>query len=337
MQIPEELQHILSQPQQIVVVAHKNPDGDAVGSSLALTKTLQSLGHKASCVLPNDFPDFLKWIPHVDEITLFEKNEDAIKSLIQEATLVFTLDFNHLSRVGDDFEAVLSAYEGNFVMIDHHQEPSGYAKFTLSDPTKASTCEMVYDFIEALGALTHITPNIASMIYVGIMTDTGSFRFPSTTSRTHRIIANLIDAGAVNWQIHQNTFDGNSFNRMQLLGRALSNMQLLPDYNTAYIHLSQSDLDEFNFKKGDTEGFVNYALSLKGIIFAVIFIENKNENLIKISFRSKGAFDVNQFARQHFEGGGHKNAAGGRSLLSLSETISKFLSILPPYSKALQE
>lgn len=335
MHIPEKLKDILKQPQQIVVVAHKNPDGDAVGSSLALTKTLQFLGHEAHCVLPNDFPDFLKWIPHVNEITFFEKEVEKTKTLISNASLVFTLDFNNLSRVGDDFQEVLLAYEGIFVMIDHHQEPSNYAKFTLSDAAKGSTCEMVYDFIESLAALEHISSSIATMIYVGIMTDTGSFRFPSTTSRTHRIIADLIDAGAVHWQIHQNTFDENSFNRMQLLGRALSNMKILTEYNAAYIYLSQSDLDEFDFKKGDTEGFVNYALSLKKIIFAVIFIENKSENLIKMSFRSKGDFDVNHFAKNHFEGGGHKNAAGGRSFLSLNETISKFLSILPPYSNAL--
>lgn len=335
MYIPNELLDLLKEPQQIVVIAHKNPDGDAVGSSLALTKTLEAMGHKANCVLPNDFPDFLKWIPHIDEIIFFENQNEKAKQLIVEASLVFTLDFNDLSRVGEKFQEVLENYKGDFVMIDHHQEPSSYARYMFSDSSKGSTCEMVYDFIEAMEGLPQINASIASMLYVGIITDTGSFRFPSTTSQTHRVVANLIDAGAVHWQIHQNTFDGNSFNRMQLLGRALSNMKVLPQIDTAYIHLSQADLDEFSFKKGDTEGFVNYALSLKKVNFAAIFIENESEKLIKISFRSKGDFDVNQFARNHFEGGGHKNAAGGRSLLSLDETVSKFLSILPTHKKEL--
>lgn len=335
MHIPNELLDLLKEPQQIVVVAHKNPDGDAVGSSLALSKTLEAMGHNANCVLPNDFPDFLKWIPHVDEITFFENENEKARQLIAKASLIFTLDFNDLSRVGEGFQEVLEKHTGDFVMIDHHQEPSSYAKYMFSDPSKGSTCEMVYDFVEALEGLQHINASIASMIYVGIMTDTGSFRFPSTTSKTHRVAANLIDAGAVHWQIHQNTFDGNSFNRMQLLGRALSKMNVVTELHTAYIHLSQNDLDEFHFKKGDTEGFVNYALSLKNVVFAVIFIENENEKIIKISFRSKGGFDVNQFARNHFKGGGHKNAAGGRSLLPLNETISRFLSILPSHTKEL--
>lgn len=336
MQIPKKLTENLAKPKKIVVVSHRNPDGDAIGSSLALTKILQQFGHNITCVLPNQLPDFLTWVPHLEEVMFFDNHTSEVKNLVENADIIFTLDFNHLSRVGNDFQEVLEKFDGKFVMIDHHQEPDSYAEFVMSNPAKASTCEMVYDFIDELGATNKITPAIASLLYLGIMTDTGSFRFPSTTSQTHRTIANLIDYGATNWKIHQETFDGNSYDRMQLLGRALSKMKVIESEKTAYIPLKQEDLDEFNFKKGDTEGFVNYALSLKGIIFAVIFIENSQDKLIKISFRSKGDFDVNTFARQHFEGGGHKNAAGGRSFDSLTNTVNKFLGILPDYSKELK-
>ena len=194
---------------------------------------------------------------------------------------------------------------------------------------------MVYNFIEMLGDLDNISPSIATCLYVGIMTDTGSFRFHSTTSRTHQVVGTLINKGADNTQIHNDIYDTNSYSRLQLLGRAMSNLKLIPELKTAYITLSQADLDEFNFKKGDTEGFVNYALSLKGIIFAAIFIESKQDNIIKISLRSKGPFSVNEFSRAHFHGGGHTNAAGGRSDADMKSTIDNFISILPQYKQDL--
>ena len=187
-----------------------------------------------------------------------------------------------------------------------------------------------------LGDTHLVDANIATCLYTGIMTDTGSFRFRSTTSLTHRVVADLIDKGADNANIHNNVYDANSFDRLQLLGRALSNLKYEEALNTAYITLSQQELDSHNFKKGDTEGVVNYALSLGGIVFAAIFIENRSEGIIKISFRSKGSFDVNTFARDHFNGGGHINAAGGRSEDSLNDTIEKFISILPQYKKDLK-
>jgi len=232
--------------------------------------------------------------------------------LIAEAQIVFTLDFNDLSRCGAMVES-LKASDAVFVMIDHHQEPSDYAHYTYSDSTMSSTCEMVHKFIEKLRAGKQITPEIATCLYTGIMTDTGSFRFSSTSSDTHRVIADLMDKGAKNSEIHNNIYDTNSGNKLQLLGTALQNLKVISEFNTAYISLTQEELDRHNFKKGDTEGFVNYGLSLDGIKFAVIFIENESEKIIKISFRSKGTFDVNKFARAHFEGGGHINAAGGKS------------------------
>ncbi|MCL6265370.1 DHH family phosphoesterase [Flagellimonas myxillae] len=325
---------ILSQPQNIVIIPHKNPDGDAIGSSLALHEFLAGSGHKASVISPNDFPKFLKWMPGCNTILNYERENSQAKRALEEASVVFTLDFNDLSRTGQ-LETPLKEKVADFIMIDHHQQPQDYAKVTYSDISMSSTCEMVYNFIEYLGAVDQITPEIATNLYTGIMTDTGSFKYRSTSSRTHRVVADLIDKGAQNMDIHQNVFDTNSPSRLHLLGVALSNMVILPEYKTAYITLSQEELDNNDFKKGDTEGFVNYGLTLEDVNFAVIFIENREEGIIKISFRSVGDFSVNQFAREHFNGGGHDNAAGGRSELSLEATLEKFNTVLESYKNAL--
>lgn len=326
---------LLSSPKAIVIIPHKNPDGDAIGSCLGLYHYLKSIGHDTSIIAPNDYPDFLKWMPDETSILKYDSQKDDSDQRIKDAELIFTLDFNSLGRIGD-MQNVVSAAEGIKIMIDHHQQPDDYAKYMYSDVSMSSTCEMVYNFIEMLGDVDTIDSNIATCLYTGIMTDTGSFRFPSTTSATHHIIGNLIEKGANNSEIHNNVMDTNSYERMQLLGRALSNLKVIPEYRTAYITLSQEELNTFNFKKGDTEGFVNYGLSLKGIIFAVIFIENHQDNIIKISLRSKGDFSVNELSRTHFEGGGHTNAAGGKSVLNLSDTIDKFISILPLYKQDLK-
>ncbi|MBW2961160.1 DHH family phosphoesterase [Mesonia aestuariivivens] len=332
----KEIKSLLTTPKKIVIVPHKNPDGDAIGSTLALCDFLKSKKHDAVVIAPNDYPEFLKWVPGQENVLIFDKNQNEAKSKIQEAEIIFTLDFNHFSRTGL-MEEVLSKTTTTYIMIDHHQQPDDYANYTYSDVSCSSTCEMVYNFIDMLDETTLISPEAASALYLGIMTDTGSFRFSSTTSKTHRVIANLIDKGAKNAIIHQDTFDNNSYERMQLLGVALNNMKICAAYKTAYITLSQEELDQYHFKKGDTEGFVNYSLGIKGIIFAAIFIENKADQIIKISLRSKGNFDVNQFAREHFHGGGHINAAGGRSDLNLVETTQKFEKLLPDYEKELKD
>ena len=331
----KDLKSLLASPKKIVIVPHKNPDGDAIGSTVALYNFLKSKQHDAVVIAPNDYPEFLKWVPGQEDVLIFEKNTEKATQLISDAEVIFTLDFNHFSRTGM-MEEVLAKTETTYVMIDHHQQPDNYAKFTYSDVSCSSTCEMVYNFIEMLDETDKISPEIASALYLGIMTDTGSFWFSSTTSKTHRVIANLIDKGAKNANIHQDTFDNSSYERMQLLGVALNNMKVFSEYKTAYITLSQEELDKHNFKKGDTEGFVNYSLGIKGIIFAAIFIENKADKIIKISLRSKGDFDVNQFARKHFEGGGHINAAGGKSDLNLKETTQKFEQLLADYENELK-
>jgi len=325
---------LLSIPQKIVIVPHKNPDGDAIGSTLALWHYLKNIGQEATVIAPNDFPKFLKWMPGHEHILNFEKENSQAKKKIEEATLIFTLDFNHLGRIGQ-MESYLEEANASFIMIDHHQGPSDYAQIMYSDVSMSSTCEMIYNFIEYLGDDDKITPEIANCIYTGIMTDTGSFKYSSTTSRTHNVVAALIEKGAENTKAHNLVYDTNTPSRLHLLGCALKNMVILEDLNTAYITLSQDELDTYNYQKGNTEGFVNYGLTLSGICFAVIFIENKEEGIIKISFRSEGDFSVNEFARKHFNGGGHTNAAGGRSEISLSETVDYFVSLLQDYKEQL--
>lgn len=325
---------LLSSPKAIVIIPHKNPDGDAIGSTLGLFHYLKQHQHNTHVISPNDYPDFLKWMPEESSILKYENDKTNCDELIEKAEIIFTLDFNALGRIGN-MEDVVANSKGLKIMIDHHQQPDDYATYMYSDVSMSSTCEMVFNFIEILDDVDKINSDIATCLYTGIMTDTGSFRFPSTTSKTHTIIGHLIQKGANNSEIHNNIYDTNSYSRLQLLGKALSNLKVIPEYRTAYITLSQEELNSFNFKKGDTEGFVNYGLSLEGIIFAAIFIESHQDDIIKISLRSKGDFSVNELSRAHFNGGGHTNAAGGRSELTLQQTVDKFISILPNYKQDL--
>lgn len=325
---------LLNTPKKVLIIPHKNPDGDAMGASLGLAHFLKAQGHMVTVISPNEYPDFLKWMPGDKEVLKYEHQSALCEEKIRDAELCFTLDFNALNRIGE-LENGLQDFSGDYIMIDHHQQPDDYALVTYSDVTMSSTCEMIFHFIDALGMKDQISEETANCLYAGIMTDTGSFRFPSTTSTTHRVIADLIDLGAHNAEIHNLVFDANSPERLQLLGCALSNLTALQEFNTAYITLTTEELEQHQFKKGDTEGFVNYGLSLKGIRFAVIFIENAQEGIIKISLRSKGDFSVNDFARRHFHGGGHINAAGGRSDLNMEETIEKFKGLLSQYKEEL--
>lgn len=330
----KEIKAILMAPKQIVIVPHKNPDGDAMGSTLGLYHYLIKNNHKVTVIAPNDYPDFLKWLPGQDNVVIYESDRTHAENLIETADLIFTLDFNALHRAGE-METPLSNSKAVKIMIDHHQQPDTYAEYMFSDVSMSSTCEMVYRFIDMLGDLQTIDDQIATCLYAGILTDTGSFRFPSTTSTTHLVVADLIEKGANHSDIYNSIYDTNSYERLQLLGVALKNLKVLPEYRTAYITLSQEELNAANFRKGDTEGFVNYGLSIKNIIFAAIFIEHKQEGIVKISLRSEGDFSVNEFSRENFSGGGHTNAAGGKSDLSLNDTVEKFISILPRYKNIL--
>ncbi|UGU15508.1 bifunctional oligoribonuclease/PAP phosphatase NrnA [Sinomicrobium kalidii] len=325
---------VLAAPKNIVIVPHKNPDGDAIGASLALYHYVTLMGHNASVIAPNEYPDFLKWMPGNEHILKFGTKRKTAKALIDEADLIFTLDFNSLDRV-EDMKPVLEDSKAVFAMIDHHEQPGDYATYMYSDPKMGSTCEMIYHFLDSLGHREKINKDIATCIYTGIMTDSGSFRFPSTTSITHKVVADLIDKGAENAKIHSAVYDTNGISRLHLLGCALKNLVLLEEYNTVYITLSRKELEQFGFKKGDTEGFVNYGLSLKDVRFSVIFIEDTQEDFIKLSLRSVGDFSVNKLARKHFNGGGHINAAGGRSDLPMPKTVEKFKTLLADYKEDL--
>lgn len=319
----QAIQALLSQPKKIAIIPHRSPDGDAMGSTLALYHFLLKLNHQPVVIAPNEFPEFLAWLPGSETVLIYEKDRENTTKILEEAQLLFALDFNALHRTGE-MEQILSKLKAPFVMIDHHQSPDDFAAVTFSDTAYGSTCEMVFNFIANLEHKNLIDKNIATCIYTGILTDSGSFRFPKTTGTTHRIIADLIDIGAENTKIPALLFDNNSHGSLLLLGRALQNLKVLPEHNTSYTTLSQQELDTFNYVKGDTEGIVNYGLTIRGIVFTAIFIEHRDENIIKISFRSQGDFDVNKFAREHFNGGGHINAAGGKSYLSMNETVSKF-------------
>ncbi len=329
-----ELQSYLESPRNIVIVGHRNPDGDAMGSTLGLYHYFKKKGHQPTVVVPNEYPDFLHWLPGSETTYRFDWQNTQSQRAIKNSDIIFLLDFNALHRVGNDMQNTLEGYENDFALIDHHQQPDDFT-YMFSDVEMCSTCQMVYHFIEKMGDVDLIDAAIATCLYTGIMTDTGSFRFRSTTSLTHKVIANLIDKGAENDRIHSNVYDSSSYGRLQLLGQALQNLKVLPEYKTAYITITEAEKAANNFKKGDTEGVVNYALSVAGIVMAAIFIEDKEQNLIKISFRSKGSFSVNQFSRENFSGGGHDNAAGGKSLLSMAETVEKFISLLPENKEKL--
>jgi phosphoesterase RecJ-like protein len=329
----QEIKVLLSTPQKIVITTHHRPDGDAMGSSLALFNYLKLKGHEAAVIVPSEYPEFLDWLPGTSLVKNGGANKAEAEKVIAAATVIFCLDFNWMSRI-ESLEKPVRSSTAVKVLIDHHLEPEKAFDHVFSYPEASSTCELIYQFIEALGDKSIINKPIAECIYTGIMTDTNSFRFSSMKSDTHRIIAGLMDAGAENYKIHENVYDTSLENRLRLLGYCLKEkLQVFYEYNTAFVAISQSELDMFNFKPGDTEGVVNYALSIKGIRLAAFFSERDSE--VKISFRSKGDFSVKDLSSKYFSGGGHKNASGGMSKEPLDETVKKFLSILPHYKTQL--
>jgi len=327
------LKEQLSNRKKIVIIPHKNPDGDALGSCLGLMHFLDLMNHSCWVISPNEYPEFLEWIPGQEQIIIYNKSEEVSEKLLLEADLIFTLDFNSLNRI-KPMDEVIENCKAIKVMIDHHEQPDDYADLMYSDPSLGSTCEMVYNLMEAID-VSLINKTIATCIYTGIMTDSGSFRFQTTTAVTHSIVSNLLDMGIDHTQIHNNIYDTYSFGRLQLLGKALTNLVKVEPLNAVYITLSQEELTQCDFKKGDTEGFVNFGLSLDGIKLAIILIENTQEKIIKMSFRSKGEFNVNEFARKHFNGGGHHNAAGGVSHENLEMTTQKVHQTILQYKDQL--
>ena len=326
----KSLQALLDKRPIITIIPHTSPDGDAIGSTLGLYHFLKNQGHDVQVIAPTDFPDFLKWMPGADRILIYPDQESRAEQRIADSSLIFTLDFNNLLRA-KPLTSFLQKALATFVMIDHHQQPDTYATITYSDEKASSTCELIYNTIVSLGSQEAINQTIATCLYTGIMTDTGGFRFSMTSPQTHRVAAVLLEKGANCAQIASDVLDSYSIDRLQLLGTVLDGLTYLKEYKTAYMSVSSKILKQFNFRKGDTEGFVNYGLRIKEAELAVIFIENEEDNLIKISFRSKTSLDVNLLARTYFNGGGHINAAGGSMSISLEDTIAYFLEVLPKF------
>lgn len=327
------VKELILSSKNIVITTHHRPDGDAMGSSLGLYNYLKLLGCSVNVITPSDYPEFLNWLPENDIVINFETSGKLSKELIKNADLIFCLDFNWLSRV-EAMEADLRKAEGKKVLIDHHLDPEDVYDYVFSFTQACSTSELIYRFIDALGDAKKINKNIAECLYCGIMTDTNSFRYSSMKADVHRIIAELMEAGAENFRIHERVYDTSTENRLRLLGYSLKEkLIVLPQFNTAYLALSEAELEMFNFKSGDTEGLVNYALSINGIKFAAFFSEK--DGTIKISFRSKGNFSVKEFSSRFFSGGGHKNASGGKSDLSLHDTLKRFIDLLPSHKNEL--
>ena len=329
------LKELLVGQKNIVIIPHTNPDGDAIGSSLALMHVLNRLKHKADIVSPNEAPYFLKWTAGFDQIIYFDNDKKVCLSKIQNADIIFTLDFNDLNRIGE-MKDLISSSNAKIVMIDHHQNPRDYTDIVFSEPSIGSTCELLYEIIIQMGYEKVINSRIASCLYLGIMTDTGSFQYSSVSYRTNEIVSKLISNEINQSEIHNKVYNDSSISRLKVLGSALKNLHQIKELNTAYMFLKRENLKELDFKKGDSEGIVNYGLSLKNIIFSVIFIEDMEDiNKIKISFRSQGNFSCNEFANDHFNGGGHINAAGGIHNGPIQETINKFKKVINKYKNKL--
>ena len=321
-------------PKKVVITMHQKPDGDAMGSTLGLSHFLLQFGHEVNVISPTNWASFIGWMPGVNKVLDYERQTETANELIKNADWIFCLDFNTLSRT-KKMEESLDQATGERILIDHHQEPQ-VEKFAygISNTAKSSTCEMVYDFIVDSGNADKLTNEVAQCLYAGVMTDTGSFRFPGTTASVHRMVAHLKELGLVHAPIHEALFDNGSEARLRFLGNVLLNrMEVFYEYNTALISIPQQDLLKFDIKTGDTEGLVNYPLSIEGIKFAAIIIDRGEER--KCSFRSKGEFDVNTFARTYFNGGGHYNAAGGATNDSLEKAAADFKIAMMEHKKEL--
>lgn len=336
MQAIEQFYPMLNQPFKAVITAHQKPDGDAMGSTLGLYHFLKQLGHEVTVISPTNWAQFLDWMPGVDQVIDFEANKNEASQIVANADYVFCLDFNILHRT-KHLEPIIRDSKALKILIDHHQQPDTPSfAYGISDVKMSSTCEMVYDFIVQSGHSNLINLDIATCLYTGLMTDTGSFRFPSTTASVHKIVAHLKELGLQHAKIHENIYDNSTEGRLKFMGNAfLNRMTVLPEFKTAIMAIPKTDIYKFELKTGDTEGLVNYLLSIEGIKFAAIVIDREEER--KWSFRSKSNFDVNIFARTHFEGGGHANAAGGRSSKSVDETLNDFKTIIENYKSQLTQ
>ncbi|KAB7731929.1 bifunctional oligoribonuclease/PAP phosphatase NrnA [Rudanella paleaurantiibacter] len=336
MQDLDAIGELLQHPQTILITTHQNPDADAMGSSLGLAAYLKKRGHRVTVVTPTDYPQSLHWLAGNSDVVVFEERvRTAVTQLVDEADLLFCLDFSSLDRIRE-LGALIRQARGRKILIDHHLEPESFADLSLWDPTAAATAQLIFRLIVGLGHKDMIDVPMAECLYAGLMTDTGSFRHGSTTGDVHRMAADLLDLHIDVSSIHRRIYDNTSLDKLRMLGYVLNEkLVVVPEYKFAYITLSAEELKRFRSKTGDTEGLVNYALSVEGVVMAAILIDRGEE--IRISFRSVGEFSVRELASAHFNGGGHRNAAGGRSRLSLAETEDWLLSVVPRYQQQLAE
>lgn len=314
-----------SGPRRIVIVTHTNPDGDAIGSSLALAELLDGKGHDVTCVVPNRYPSFLEWMPGIDRLKVFKYDEDgSIAKKISEAELVFCLDFNQITRLERLTDAITANETAKLILIDHHLNPPAGFDLVFSYSDCSSTSFLVYVIIEQLDGTAAITKRMGENLYVGMMTDTGNFAFSNLTPELFRAVAALVEKGVDVAAIHSNVYNSFTEDRLRLLGFALNKMETFRegDVGIAYIALRENELRRFRFQPGDSEGFVNFPLTVRELSMSAAFIETKK--FIRISLRSRGDVDVSKFANKYFEGGGHKNASGGKSFMSMAETIAHF-------------
>lgn len=317
-----EIEKLLEKKSTIFISTHKSPDGDAIGSSLALYIYLKNMGHEVYASIPDDAPAFLHWMPEFEKLINYKRNKDEFEEKLANSSILFALDYNRFSRSGDELGSLLSKSNATKIMIDHHQEPDQNMDYMYWDTSASSTAQLVFDFISELSGEKEINKEIGDCLYTGIMTDTGSFRFSSCTSHTMRIVASLLDKGVDGNLVHQLVYDQNSIDRLRLMGYALEKIVLIDSCHTAYISLSRKELNRFNYKSGDTEGLVNKALSVVGIKVAALITEK--EGLIRLSFRSSADFSVNEFSKKYFNGGGHYHAAGGSFNGSISDACLLF-------------
>lgn len=327
-----ELLELLNKASNIVITNHINPDGDAMGSALGLQLALSQMGISSKVIIPNADSPNLQWMKGRDAVLVADSHPGDVQQVLADAEIVFCLDYNTLSRTGDFVSKCLESCKAKMILIDHHQQPDTHFKYSFSDTSKSSTCEMVFDFVDALYGDEAMSKAFAECIYSGILTDSGAFRFSTTTAHTHRVTAKLLELGAIPNEIHERIFDGNTLSRMKLLGYMLDNLEILSASNAIILALPESVLKDIGYQKGDTEGFVNYGLSINNMRLSAFFREENDG--VKISFRSKGELDVNTFSRTYFNGGGHRNAAGGKFEGSLSNAIAHFKESWKEYSKS---
>ena len=330
-----EIFSLLDKPKKIAITTHQKPDADAMGSSLGLYNFLIQFGHEVTVVSPTNWANWVNWMPGSKKVLDFEMQRQKAEDALDEAEWLFCLDFNHYVRT-KNMAPKLASLKCTKILIDHHEEPDEQSfDYGISDASRSSTCELIYDFILASGYKDKITAEVAECIYAGVVADTGSFRFPSVSANVHRLVADLKDKGLLHTPVHEALYDNFLENRLRFIGNVLLNrMEIFYEYNTALIAIPKSDLLKYNMKTGDTEGLVNYPMSIQGMKLVALVIDRDEER--KWSFRSKGDFDCNAFARKYFEGGGHFNAAGGRSSDSLADTVKKFKLVLKENESQLQ-